>query len=47
VRDEIAGTRVLTWDRRDDGGARVAAGVYWVRLTAREGSRTATVVVVD
>ncbi len=47
ARDEIAGSRTLTWDRRNDGGARVAAGVYWVTLTAREGVRSSRIVVVE
>ncbi len=47
-RNEIQGSRALTWDRRDDTGGRVAAGVYWVRLTTAKGeSRSAKAVVVD
>ncbi len=29
-----AGTHAVTWDGRDDAGARVRAGVYWYRLEA-------------
>ena len=47
VRDEIQGSRVLTWDRRSDAGGRVAAGVYWVRLTAPDGVRAAKVVIAE
>ena len=48
ARVETAGTRSIWWDRRDDRGGRVAAGVYWVRLGTEDGSqRTAKVVVVD
>ncbi len=47
-REEQAGPRAIFWDRRDDGGARVAAGVYWVRLGTDEGwSRAVKVVAVD
>jgi flagellar hook assembly protein FlgD len=31
---ESAGPHVATWDGRDDGGRTVAAGAYWVRLSA-------------
>jgi aminopeptidase N len=44
---EAAGTRSIWWDRRGDGGNRVAAGVYWVRLAAPSGSLARKVVVVD
>jgi hypothetical protein len=30
---QIAGSRALWWDRRAEDGARVADGVYWVRLS--------------
>jgi hypothetical protein len=33
-RDEAAGQRSAVWDGRDDGGAQVASGVYYYRLTA-------------
>ncbi|MGH2570165.1 MAG: FlgD immunoglobulin-like domain containing protein [bacterium] len=39
-----AGTTTLTWEGRDDAGGRVAAGVYFVRLTTGEISRTRKVV---
>jgi len=44
---EQIGSRTIYWDRRDGAGAVAAPGVYWVRLTAREGERAPTVVVVD
>jgi hypothetical protein len=31
-----AGTHLLRWDGRDDGGRRVASGVYFLRVTAGE-----------
>lgn len=42
-----SGPRSIWWDRRDDGGDRVAAGVYWVRLAAPSGTLSRKVVVVD
>ncbi|MFN8180017.1 MAG: M1 family aminopeptidase [bacterium] len=44
---EEAGTRSIWWDRRDDAGSRVAAGVYWVRLAAPDGTLARKVVVVN
>jgi hypothetical protein len=44
---EQAGARSIWWDRRDDSGARVGAGVYWVRLASEQGDRSVKVVVVD
>ena len=44
---EHAGSRTIAWDRRDDGGARVAAGVYWIRLEAGVEERTVKAVVLD
>lgn len=41
-----AGTHALAWDGVDDSGVRVGSGVYFVRLTAGEESRTSRVVVV-
>ncbi len=34
------GTRVLTWDARDDGGRPVRSGLFFVRLRTRAGQRT-------
>lgn len=46
-----AGHHSLRWDRRDDRGTRVAAGVYWARVTLETGSPEAVaqqrVVVLD
>ena len=46
-RIEQAGPRTLWWDHRDDAGGRVAAGVYWVRLEAPGGVRSAKIVTID
>lgn len=47
-RAEQAGARSIWWDRRDDSGARVASGVYWVRVGTDAGwSRAVKVVAVD
>jgi aminopeptidase N len=46
-RVEQAGGKSIWWDRRDDAGSRVAAGVYWVRLTTATGSLARKVVVAD
>ncbi len=35
-----AGTRLLTWDGRDDTGADTASGVYWLRLDSAQGQKT-------
>ncbi len=37
---------VRTWDGRDDGGALVPGGVYFVRLVAENGTRTCPIVLV-
>jgi hypothetical protein len=44
---ESAGSRKVWWDRRTEDGTRVAAGVYYLRLEAAEGTRTEKVVVLD
>jgi flagellar hook assembly protein FlgD len=41
-----AGRHTLGWDGRDDAGRPVAAGVYYLRLTAPGGDATRKVVVV-
>ncbi|MDP6803442.1 MAG: FlgD immunoglobulin-like domain containing protein, partial [Gemmatimonadota bacterium] len=41
------GARKAYWDRRDDSGARVAPGVYWVRLAAPDGVMSRKLVVAD
>lgn len=41
-----AGRHTLGWDGRDDAGRQVAAGVYYLRLTAPGGEATRKVVVV-
>jgi hypothetical protein len=35
-----AGTRLLTWDGRDDTGADTASGVYWLSLDSAQGRQT-------
>jgi hypothetical protein len=35
----VTGPRYLTWDARDRRGSRVRAGLYYARLTARDGFR--------
>jgi hypothetical protein len=35
------------WDRKNDGGGRTAAGIYFVKLTARGGSRSQRVLVLE
>jgi FG-GAP-like repeat/FlgD Ig-like domain len=40
-----AGERMVTWDGRNDTGARVGAGVYWVEMNGGEWRRTARIVV--
>ncbi|HMB69355.1 MAG TPA: FlgD immunoglobulin-like domain containing protein, partial [bacterium] len=42
-RNLSAGTHVVSWDGRDDAGRAVAPGVYFVRITAGDRSRTAKV----
>jgi len=42
-----AGRRTLTWDRRDGRGARVVAGVYFVRAVAGGATRTQRLVLAD
>jgi aminopeptidase N len=42
-----AGSRSVHWDRRTDGGDKVASGTYWIRLDAMGSTRTRSVVVVD
>jgi len=44
---EQAGPRSIWWDRRDDAGAKAAAGVYFVRVTQDDVMRTGKVVVID
>jgi hypothetical protein len=44
---EQIGSRTIWWDRRTADGQVVAPGVYWVRLTAKEGERAVKVVVVE
>ncbi|MCA9753452.1 MAG: T9SS type A sorting domain-containing protein, partial [Gemmatimonadetes bacterium] len=44
---EQAGPKTAWWDRRDAAGARVASGVYWVRLRAGHETRSERVVFVD
>lgn len=41
-----AGEARLVWDARDDGGSALAAGVYFVRATTREGSTSVRVTVI-
>lgn len=41
-----AGEQGVTWDGRDDAGARVGSGVYFLRITDGAGSRTARVLAV-
>jgi hypothetical protein len=43
--EQQAGSRALWWDGRDESGAPVASGVYWVRLEAPEGMLSEKVVV--
>ncbi len=40
----VAGRHRIAWDGDDDAGRRLSAGVYFVRLAAPEGCRTARVV---
>ncbi len=42
-----AGVSVLTWDGRDESGARVARGVYFARLVRPGAVRTARVLLLD
>jgi hypothetical protein len=37
-----AGDHALLWDGSDAGGARVASGVYWVRVSSGDGSASAS-----
>lgn len=39
-----AGTTEVAWDGRDQGGARVASGIYFVRLTFAGGARLSKIV---
>jgi hypothetical protein len=41
-----AGSTVTTWSGRDQTGARIASGVYFVRLTCAKGARVSKVVLV-
>ena len=41
-----AGSRVVEWDGRDDGGRSVASGFYVIRLTAPDDVRTRSVKIV-
>ena len=42
-----AGRHVLTWDRRDESGARVASGVYFLRADAVSGHGIRKVTLID
>ena len=42
-----AGSHVVTWDLRDDGGVKLAAGVYWARLEVDAGGSSTRVVVLE
>ena len=42
-----AGTHAINWDRRDLINARVAAGIYFVRVTAGRFQDTQRIVLVD
>jgi aminopeptidase N len=42
-----AGTRSVAWDRTDDGGRRLGAGVYLVRLNAGSASESRKLVLTD
>lgn len=46
-RVEQAGPRAITWDRRDDAGTKVGAGVYFVRVEASGRQLSRKVVVID
>ena len=46
-RVEQPGPKAVWWDRRDDAGSRVAAGVYWARLETPSGSLSTRIVAVD
>jgi hypothetical protein len=46
-RQQPAGEHVLTWTGRDTAGRRLGAGIYFLRLETRTGSRTAKVVLLD
>jgi len=39
------GTHDLPWDRRNGNGRSVPAGIYWIRVTTAQGSRSERVVV--
>jgi flagellar hook assembly protein FlgD len=41
-----AGQREILWDGTDDSGVRVSSGVYLVRLSSRDGSRVARLLLV-
>jgi len=42
-----AGVHVVVWDRADDDGQRVPAGVYTIRLTAEQTNQSLKVLVMD
>ena len=44
--EQPAGSHVTTWDGRNDGGVRVAAGVYLVEMDGGSWRRTARIVVI-
>lgn len=44
--EHSAGRHVLGWDGNDDGGHRVAAGIYLAKLSTRDGVLTERVLVV-
>lgn len=44
---QSAGSRALWWDRRNDAGRAVGAGVYWVRLQTEDGTKSRKIVVRD
>jgi flagellar hook assembly protein FlgD len=41
-----AGQQTLAWDGTNEGGVKVASGVYFLRVQAPEGSATRSVAVV-
>jgi len=45
VEHDAAGSQVLEWDRRGEGGVRVAPGIYQLRLVASGRSETRPIVV--
>ena len=41
-----AGRNAIAWNGRDEGGAEVASGVYWYRVTTADGEASASMVLV-